>query len=129
DEEPGGLDLHGCACELELHALERGDGVPELLSFLRIGRRVIERPLGKPEHLRTNANPAFIQRLDGDLVALADFAEDTVYRHCAVLEDQLTGAAGADAELVFLLANREAGRTAVDQERRDPAIAGVRVDV
>ena len=70
---------------------------------------MIERALGQAEHLRADADAAFVQRLDRDLVALADFAEHLRLRHDAVFEDQFAGAAGADAELVFLLADGESG--------------------
>jgi hypothetical protein len=71
----------------------------------------------------------FVERLDRDLVALADLAEDLRLRHDAVLEDQLAGAAGADAELVFLLADGESRRAAIDDERGDAAVAGIGIDV
>ena len=41
---------------------------------------------------------------------------------------QLARAAGPDAELVFLLADREAGGAALDEKRRDAAIARLGVD-
>ena len=60
-----------------------------------------------------------------DLVALADLAEHVRARHAAILEEQLARAAGADAQLVFLLADREPGEAALDQKRGDAAVAGV----
>src|SRR5205085_2265138 len=69
------------------------------------------------------------QRFDGDLVALADLAEDAGARHLTVLEDQLARAARADAELVLFAADGEPGGAAFDQKRGDAAIARVRVDV
>src|SRR5262249_13473308 len=47
----------------------------------------------------------------------------------AVFENQLTGGAGANAELVLLLADGETIETLFDQERRDAAIALFRSDV
>ena len=75
-----------------------------MAALLRVFDRVIERALRETEHLRADADAPFVQRLDRDLVALADVAEHVGARH-AVLEDQLARAAGADAELVFLLAD------------------------
>ena len=89
---------------------------------------MIERALREADHLRADADAAFVQRLDRDLVALADLAEHVRARHAAVFEDQLAGAARADAELVFLLADREPGEPALDDERRDAAVAGGRID-
>ena len=84
---------------------------------------MIERALREADHLRADADAAFVERLDGDLVALADLAEDVRRRHAALLEQQLAGAARADAELVFLLADREPGEAALDEERGDAAVA------
>ena len=89
---------------------------------------MIERALREADHLRADADAPLVQRLDRDLVALADLAEHVRARHAAVLEQQLAGAARADAELVFLLADREARRAALDEERGDAAIAGRRID-
>ena len=63
-----------------------------------------------------------------DLVALADFAEHVPARHAAVLEDELAGAARADAELVFLLADGESRESALDEKRGDAAVAGLRIE-
>src|SRR5439155_22094243 len=56
-------------------------------------------------------------------------AEAVLLRHAAVLEDKLARRGGADAELVLLLADREAGEVALDQERGDSLVAGVGVRV
>ena len=63
-----------------------------------------------------------------DLIAAADLAEHVRARHAAVFQQQLARAAGANAELVFLLADREPGEAALDEKRGDAAIAGVRID-
>ena len=88
---------------------------------------VVERAAGEPDHLRADADASFVQRLDRDLVALADLAEDVRRGHAAVLEDELARAARADAELVLLLADRESGDPALDEERGDAAVARRRV--
>ena len=93
-----------------LHRLEFGDRLAELPPLFRVCDRVIERALREADHLRADADPALVERLDRDLVALADLAEHVGARHAAFLEQQLAGAPGADAELVFLLADREAGK-------------------
>ena len=90
---------------------------------------MIERALREADHLRADADASFVQRLDRDLVALADLAEHVRARHAAVLEQQLARAARADAELVFLLADREPGEAALDEKRGDAAVAGVGIDV
>ena len=100
--------------------------LPNCLPLFRVGDRRVERAAREADHLRADADASFVERLDRDLVALADLAEDVRRRHPAVLEDQLAGAAGADAELVFLLADGEPGDAALDEERSDAAVAGVR---
>ena len=69
------------ARELELHALEVGDRRSELAALLRVFDRVIERALCETEHLTADADAPFVQRLDGDLVALADVAENVGARY------------------------------------------------
>ena len=105
------------------------DRLAELLALLDVLDGVIERALREAEHLRADADAAFVERFDRDLVALADLAEDLRLRHDAVFEEQLARAAGADAELVFLLADRESRRAAIDDERGDAAVAGIGIDV
>src|SRR5690606_20384439 len=88
--------------------------------------------LREPEHLRADADASFVQRLDRDLVALADLAEHVLFRDAAVVHDQLDRRGRPDAELVLLLADTEAVRLPFDDESRDAAIAllgvGVRED-
>src|SRR5207244_3554821 len=60
-----------------------------------------------------------VEDVEGDLVALADLAEDILDRHPALLEDERRRRAAADAELVLLAALGEAGRAALDDERRE----------
>src|SRR3712207_8826587 len=53
-------------------------------------------------------------------------AEDVLLRHLDAVEDQLRRARRADAELVLLLADAEAGEVALDDEGCDPLVAGAR---
>ena len=101
----------------------------ELFALLRVGERMIERALRQAHHLRADADAAFVQCLDRDLVALADFADHVGFGNAAIVQDQLAGGRRADAELVFLLADLEAREIAFDQERGDAFIAGVGIHV
>ena len=67
-----------------------------------------ERTFGQPEHLRRNANAAFVQRLDRDLVALAHLAQNAVSSNGHVIQNDFAGRRGANAELVFFLADLQA---------------------
>src|SRR5579862_2672548 len=117
--QPRALDVGRGARELVLHRLELRDRFAELPAILRVLNRVVERALGESHHLRADADAPFVQRLDRDLVAFADLAEDARPRDGALLEDQLAGAAGADAQLVFLLADRKPRRAALHEKRGD----------
>ena len=85
--------------------------LPNCLRSLVYAIGVIERALREADHLRADADASLVERLDRDLVALADVAEHVRARDAAFFEDQLARAAGADPELVFLLADREARRS------------------
>jgi hypothetical protein len=61
--------------ELELHGLELDERLAELLALLGPFRGVIPGSLREAEHLRADADAAFVEGLDGDLVALAGLAE------------------------------------------------------
>ena len=124
DHQPRGFDFDGHFGEIELHALEFRDRLAELLALLGVGEGVIERALRETGHLRADADAAFVEGLDGDLVAFADFADDVRFGDAAIVEDQLAGGRGADAELVFFLADLKAGEFALDQECRDAFVSG-----
>ena len=123
-----GFDLGGHLRDLELDALEFGDGFAELLALLRVLAGVFPGAAGQPDHLRADADAAFVQRLDGDLVSLADFAQHILLRHAAVFENQLAGGRGADAQLVFLLADGESGEIFLDHEGGDAFVSGRGID-
>src|SRR5207302_8302039 len=104
-------------------------GLAELLAVLRVGDGVFEGAAGHAEHLCADADATLVQRLDGDLVALAGLAQDVLLRHAAVFEDQLARGGGPDAELVLLLADGEAGEVALDEKGGNALVAGVGVGV
>src|SRR5438105_7275948 len=112
-----------------LHGLELRDRLAELLSIARVRDRVIERALRQADHLRADADAPFVQRLDRDLVAFADLAEDVRARDAALVEQQLAGAARADTELVLFFADGEPFDAALDEKRSDAAITGLRIHI
>ena len=75
DHEPRRLELGGDLRVLELHALELGDRLAELLALGHVAEGVVERALGQADHLRADADAALVQGLDRDLVADADVAD------------------------------------------------------
>ena len=90
---------------------------------------MVEGALGEADHLGPDADPPLVERLDGDGVPASRFAQHVGGGDAAVVEEQLARAAGADAQLVLLLADLEAGRPPVDDERGDAAVAGLGVGV
>jgi hypothetical protein len=55
-EQAGRVDVDGRARELVLHALERADGLAELLALVRVRHGLGERALREPDHLRRDAD-------------------------------------------------------------------------
>src|SRR5581483_7203608 len=96
DEEPRGGELGRHLGDLELDRLELGDLLPELLALLYVIDGGVECSLRDADHLRADADAALVERLDRDLVALADLAEDVRLRERAVLEEELELRGGAD---------------------------------
>ena len=89
---------------------------------------VVERALREPDHLRPNPDSTFIQGFNRHLVALTGVAEYIRPGHAALVEHQLTGAAGSDPELVFLLADSKPGALTFDDKRCNATVSGLRVD-
>ncbi len=85
---------------------------------------MVERAAGQADHLRADGDAAFVQSFDGDFIAFAEFAENVFAGDAAVVENQFAGGRGAEAELVFLLADLEAGEIALDEEGGDAAVSG-----
>ena len=78
--------------------------------------------------MRADADATFVQRLDRDLVALAHGPQHVATRHAAAVQQQLAGPARAQSQLVFLLADGKSRELTLDDERRDAAVAGARVN-
>ena len=61
----------------------RRSALPNCFALLDVGDGVRRGRLGHAHHLRADADAPFVERLDGDLVALARVAEDVVLRDAA----------------------------------------------
>ena len=70
-------------------------------------------------HIARQLEAAVVQHVERDLVALADLAEQVVRRHLRVLQDHRRRRRAVQAHLVFFLAGRDAGKRALDEERRE----------
>src|SRR5439155_810622 len=117
DQKARGFDFSSHFRQLELHTLKVTDGLAKLLALTGVGDGVIERATRQANHLRANGDPAFVERLDGDLVPLAHFTHHVLARHAAIVENQLARGRRAEAQLVLLFAYLEAGKAALDEKR------------
>src|SRR5690606_41188453 len=115
--------------ELERDPLELRDRLAELLALLDIAHRGVERTLGNTYHLGADTDPALVEGLDRDLVALSHRTQHIGRRHPAVLQDQLDGARRPDPELLLSLADAEPREVALDNEAGDPLVTPGRVHV
>src|SRR5581483_308501 len=117
------LELRRSLRELELHGLVIGDGPAELPAVLHVRHRGVEGALRHADHLRADADPSLVQRLDGDAVALAHWAEYVGAGHRNAVENQLARARCADTELVLLPTHTEAREPALDDKGGDAFVA------
>ena len=109
--------------------MELADRLAELASFLRVLERGVKGAVRDADHLRADADAPAIQRVDGDLVALADRPEHVVVRHLDTVENQLRRARRANAELVLLLTDGKSREPPLDDERRNSLVARARIRV
>lgn len=130
DEGAGGGDLGVALGNLVLHALELADEGAKLLAVVPdVLDGVFKGAEGEARHLRGDADAALVEDANGVLVAGALGAEQVLLGDDDVVKVEDAGGAGADAELLFLLGDAEAGRVLVDDEGADAlvALAGVEV--
>ena len=105
--------------DLELGVLELGDAATELDTLMGVLDDLFHGAFAQAQGLRGNTDAAAVQGSHGDIEALALLAQQTVCGDAAVLHDQLTGGRTADAHLLFVLADREAGVGALHDESGD----------
>ena len=104
-----------------------GDRLRELDSLLRVLDRFFECALGDPHGHRADSDPPAVEDFQRVREPLVLLSEQCGGRDVAVREDHLRRRAAAHPELVLDPADREAGISALHDERTDPAIAFRRV--
>src|SRR5690606_38655559 len=92
---------------------ELDDRPAERPALLRVGGGDLEGVLRAADRADAELEPAVVEDVERDPVALADLAEDVLRGHAGVLKDQLAGGGAAQADLVLLRAHGEAGRVAI----------------
>ncbi len=110
--------------QLVLDGLEFGDGPAELFAQLGVVQRGVVSALRHADGERGDGDAAAIEDLQAVDEALAAFAQQLGSGKAAVFEDHFAGGAGAQAELVFLLAGAEPGRALFDDEGGDAMLRG-----
>ena len=106
----------GAVGELLLHQAELADGFAKGLAVDGVADGLIERHLGGSQRGRAQFVAADVEDVEGDVMALADLAQQVGRGNHAVGEDEWAGGRAANAQLVLLLADGEAGRAAFDEE-------------
>src|SRR5450830_1687993 len=101
------------ARDLVTDHLEVGDAGLELPALRRVVDGELEHHLRAADRASAERRAARVERLEGDLEAVAPLADEVRGGDAAVLEDDLTGRGGAEAELLLLGAARKAGQGAV----------------
>ena len=99
-------------------------GLPNCLRSCGIFRGEFPGAAGDTDHLRADADAAFVERFDGDFVAFAGLAKNVFFGHAAVFKNQFAGGRRANAELVFFFADGEAGEILFDQKCSDAFVSG-----
>ena len=96
-----GLDLGRHVGQLELNSLKaRRSARPNCLPSRRVLERLLERAFRNPERQCGNADAAGVERLHEVDEAHPLLAEQVLFGHLDVLEDELAGVRGPPAELV-----------------------------
>src|SRR4051794_37149137 len=114
------LDLGLHVGELVRDRLETRDRAAEGVALRGVRAREVERGLGDADRLRGDADPAAVERRERDPHAAPLRAERLAGR---LVEGEVGGRRGVEAELLLLARDAEAVRAAADGVRRDLAVA------
>src|SRR5208282_2190728 len=98
------------------HQTKIGDHFIERLTLLCIRNCVFKRNSASSNAHSAQLESPDVQNVERNYMPLADFAEQVLDRHLAIIENDRAGRRAADAEFVLLCSDREAGETSLDQE-------------
>ena len=121
DQESRGIELGRHVGELELSRLEVGQRLAELLALHDIARRRLQAGTRAAQRAGADVDAPSVETHHRDLEAVPLGAEPVGDRHLAILEDHRGRRLAVPAELVLLLAERQAGRPRLDHQGRDAA--------
>jgi hypothetical protein len=88
-----------------------------LMAHVGVLDPLLQRALGCPGHRGAELEAPDVQYVEGDLVPLADLAEQVLDRYPGVVQDDLGGRGPFDAELLLLGSDAEPLRGALHEER------------
>ena len=117
-EGPGGIVFGAAVGQHRLNQLEVADGLAELPARERMTHRLGYQPVGESAACRRQVEPAAVQHLHGGPEAPAlHTADQRIGGNAAVLEDDVTHVPALLAHLVVGLAQMDAFRRGLDDER------------
>ena len=102
-----------------------GQRLAKGLPFLSVLDGSLHRRAGNADAAGSDARPALVQRLHGDLEPRPLLAQQVVGRDARLVKDHLRGIGAAVAHLVFLLASRDPWRVARDDKGAKGAIVAL----
>src|ERR687888_1594955 len=127
DEELRGLVAEHHRGDHVLDELVLPDRLAERLPLARVLDRALEAGADDAACSRSDREAALVEPVHRDLEALSLLADQVLGRELDVLEEELAGRAGPDAELVLRVRRREAGRALLDDEGGDALVLRGRV--
>src|SRR3546814_3863284 len=112
-------DWSSDVCSSDL-VLEIGERLPELLTILGVGDRLVEAALRPAERAGADVEPPAVEPRHREAKAVA-FGPDPVFdRHAAILEHHLRCGRGIPSELLLGRAEAETRRVLFDDEAANP---------
>lgn len=118
-KQTGAFNLRSNGRHLMLHRLEVIDLLTELLTFQQIWQCGIEAALCQTNHLGADANTTLVQIGCSVFVSMPDLTENAVFVYADIVEVKHACAGRTNAQLIFLFADGESGRIAIDDEGCD----------
>src|SRR5262249_27034306 len=101
---------------LLLDQTERRNRNTELMTLFRIFGRYSDQPLCTGNRADPKFEPADVENVEGNLMALAYFAQDVLDRHLRILKIDRAGRRSVEPHLVLLRGNRYAGKRPLHDE-------------
>jgi hypothetical protein len=109
DQQTGRFNARLHVRQLKGNPLKLADLLSKCLALPGVGQAGLIGGFGNTQGLRGNANPSCIEDGHGDFEAFPFFAKPVFDRNPVILENDLAGGRGTDAQLGLLLAANKPG--------------------